>query len=519
VANALRRAAERMDSPRAPRAFFGAAQGGRLYDDFGAGIYSPDTEVRAANRIVRARARALVRDNPYASGFLNEIVNNVVGPDGILLEAHVANTDGKKQKTTNRAIEQAWLRWSRPKNACADRSSSWRDLQGLAVRTIAMDGECFFRKIPYFRNEHAFALQFIDADQIDEFYNRAPSTGQPEIRMGIEIDEYGAPLFYHVWSRQLSDMGPRVRLKVPADEIIHLYVKYRGQQTRGISWFAPALLNLKMLDGYTEAELVAARTASAKMGFITNNTPEAIEAWDAPADGERPRISEAAAGTFDELGPGQSVELFDPKHPSVAFKDFTKTILRGIARGLNMAYTTLTGDLEAVNYSSIRAGLLSERDWYRTLQRWAISHLHTDVYEAWIPNAILAGALAVDSRLSSEYREVRWRARGWKWVDPKNDLLAAKIALDLGLTSRSRLAAEQGSDWEEIVDELAHEIEIAESTGVDVSGDQGNITKAMARQRARAQLLRLTADDSDRTTSMAARGRRRLAAVSTGTGD
>lgn len=507
-----------MGARPAPRAFFGAAAGGRLYDDFGAGIYSPDTEVRAAMRVVRARARALVRDNPYASGFINEIVNNVVGPDGILLEAHVASADGKKNKPTNKAIERSWLRWGGPKTACVDRRSSWRDLQALRMRTVAMDGECFFRKIPYFRNSHAFALQFIDADQVDEYYNRAPSTGSNEIRMGIEIDEYGAPLYYHIWSRQLSDIGPRVRLRVPAEEIIHDFVQYRGQQTRGISWFAPALLNLKMLDGYTEAELVAARASSAKMGIVLNLSPEAIEAYDAPGDGEgqNPRLTEAAAGTVDELGPGQDFRTFDPKHPSIAFKDFTKTILRGVARGVNMAYTTMTGDLEAVNYSSIRAGLLSERDWYRTLQRWSVEHFNTDVYEAWLPNALLSGALAVDNRLASEYRDVRWRGRGWKWVDPKNDLLAAKLALDLGLTSRSRLAAEQGCDWEEIVDELAHEIEVSTEAGVDVTGDQqpaGGV-KAMSV----VDRLHAAVNAEEREEMRALSARRRLA-VSTGTGD
>jgi hypothetical protein len=57
-------------------------------------------------------------------------------------------------------------------------------------------------------------------------------------------------------------------------------------------------------------------------------------------------------------------------------------------------------------------------------------------------------------------------------VDPKSDLLAAKLAIDLGLSSRTRLAGEQGMDWEEIVGELAHEIEVSDTEGVDVTGDQ-----------------------------------------------
>ena len=53
-------------------------------------------------------------------------------------------------------------------------------------------------------------------------------------------------------------MVPRRRQRVPADQIIHLYVSERGNQTRGVTWFHPVMTGIKMLDGYTEAELVAA---------------------------------------------------------------------------------------------------------------------------------------------------------------------------------------------------------------------------------------------------------------------
>jgi capsid protein len=142
-----------------------------------------------------------------------------------------------------------------------------------------------------------------------------------------------------------------------------------------------------------------------------------------------------------------------------------------------MAYTTLTGDLEAVNYSSIRAGLLSERDWFRTLQRFLGVHVHRVLYREWLQMALLTGALRLDSRISSNYYAVEWRPRGWKWVDPVNDLTAAALAISLGLDSRQRLAAEQGRDFEEIVAEIKHELEIADAMGVNVEGEIASAAK------------------------------------------
>lgn len=450
---------------------FGGAMTGRLVADFNAGLFSPNQEIWGVAQVLRARARKLARDNSHASGFLNELANNVIGPDGILLQAKVKTKAGQSAKATNDEIERAWREWGMPENCTADGAEDWVDFQKTVIRTIAMDGEVFIRKLKYFDGSpFAFALQIIDADLVRDDLNRARGDGQNEIRFGIELNEWGRPVAYHIWSRYLGDQGKRDPLRIPADEIIHKFVRYRANQVRGVTWFAPVLIDLHYLDGYEFAELTAARVSAAKMGFIKNVSEAALAAYKPPKAGEPPRQFDVSPGLFEELMPGQEVEMFDPKHPSSAFKDFTKAILRGVARGLNMAYTTLTGDLEAVNYSSIRAGLLSERDHYRGLQRWLGIHVHRRIYRDWLGMALLANQLRVDTRLAADYYAVEWKPRGWKWVDPVNDLTAAALAIALGLDSRQRLAAEQGRDFEDIVDELAHEMEYADAMGVPIDG-------------------------------------------------
>jgi capsid protein len=135
-----------------------------------------------------------------------------------------------------------------------------------------------------------------------------------------------------------------------------------------------------------------------------------------------------------------------------------------------MAYTTLTGDLEAVNYSSIRAGLLSERDQYRMLAQWMAVHSAGRSTRAGSSPRFSTYAIRVDARLASDYDDVEWQGRGWKWVDPLNDLQAAEAAIRLGLDTRHRLAAEAGLDLEENIDQLAEEQDYARAAGVDVSG-------------------------------------------------
>jgi hypothetical protein len=65
-----------------------------------------------------------------------------------------------------------------------------------------------------------------------------------------------------------------------------------------------------------------------------------------------------------------------------------------------------------------------------------------------------------------------WKGRGWQFIDPLKDLEALKMGVDLGVDSRQHANAEQGRDFEDVVEELAYEQEFADETGVDVSGNQ-----------------------------------------------
>jgi lambda family phage portal protein len=479
VANPFRAAADISDREfnSGPSPAFGGASTSRLFWDWAVGILSPDRELQYNARLLRARARDLRRNNPWVAGWARELVNNIIGDEGIQLHAQIKDDGGTLDKETNRALEAAWKEWDFPENASVDGHDSWVDLQRLAVEGLAIDGEIFVRHHPGFLpSRHRYAVQLIDPDLLDEFYNVAPDENGVEVRMGVELDRNGRAIGYWFWRNHPADLWPRrERVRIDAKEITHLFVRYRPGQTRGVSWLAPILTNVHHLDGLTESELVASRMTAAKMGFIENVTPEAIEAYAAKlrSGKSQPQDLEVAPGLIDELAPGQTFKGFDPQHPNSAFEAFNKIILRGIGRGLGSSYSALTGDLSDANYGSQRAGLLPERDNYRVIQGWLKKWLHRTVYRNWVGMALLARAIDLPfaaSRLPSDYFAVAFRERGWKWIDPLKDLQAADLEVKLGLTSRTRLASERGVDFEEIVDEIAAEQEYAREKGVYIGG-------------------------------------------------
>lgn len=227
-----------------------------------------------------------------------------------------------------------------------------------------------------------------------------------------------------------------------------------------------------MLDGYIEAELVAARTGAAKMGFLKYTDPSAFEA----PDPEKPIRIDASPGTIETLQPGLEFQEWSPEHPTAAFPDFVKAVLRQVATGLRVSYNALANDLEGVNYSSMRSGLLIERDMWRVYQEWWIARFLQPVYEAWLSTALLAGGLKLDSRDPRKFNEVRWQPRGWAWVDPEKDVNASVIAISNGLASRTEVLAEKGLDPEEVFERLSEEKDLAEQYGIEFTGETGNTT-------------------------------------------
>jgi lambda family phage portal protein len=137
--------------------------------------------------------------------------------------------------------------------------------------------------------------------------------------------------------------------------------------------------------------------------------------------------------------------------------------------GLNVAYSQLTGDLSSVNFSSIRAGILTERDSWRQIQHWLITHMHRRVFRAWALEAAVNGVISASDAKAAIAAQT-WKPRGWRWVQPVDEVNANSMAVDQLFTTRSEIAAEQGLDFEDIVARQVEEEKMIVAAGLTVPG-------------------------------------------------
>lgn len=452
---------------------FNGSLASRLTADWvNAPILSADQEIKGNIRVLRGRSRELARNNPVMKSYLKLLVAGVLGEKGIRYRPTVRNNNGDLNETFNAKIRDAWCDWGKQGECTVDGKLSFRGVQNLALRTIATDGECFIRMVPGFKNKYRFALQMIDADQVDPFFYRYRQDGASrrlgqdanEIRMGVEVDVWGRPVAYYVNPAHPSDMGGSLlRDRIDAKYILHLYDADRVQQTRGIPWGSGCMLEMRMIGGYMEAELVAARVSAAKIGFFSHKDAAGYE----PQNDDAKYQLDANPGSIETLPPGLEFNGWDPQHPNAAFPNFIKSCLRFISGSLGVSYNALASDLEGVNYSSMRSGLLIERDQWKMCHSFLKENFLAPVFQNWISMALLSGELKLDSRDPSKFLDGRWESRGWPWVDPLKDVQAAILGIGAGLKTRERIIGEEGGDVAETFEQIKVEKDLAEEMGLD----------------------------------------------------
>ena len=469
---------------RKQRRNYAGAATSRLTSDWVSQGTSADSEVKNSLRILRNRARSLVRDSDFAKSALRAVKNNVVG-QGIKHQAQVRMVrGGRLDERLNSLIEHEWKKWGKAKNCHAGGTLSWSDIQRLCLNSMIESGEVFVRFVyqQFGDSKVPFGLEILEADFLDDDYTGLESNGN-RVRMGVEINEWGRPVAYHFLTYHPGDyqfsygnIAQKRRVRVPADEIIHLYAAERPGQTRGITAFASAIMRLNNLKGYEEAEIIAARASSAMMGFVRTPDQELFE--DGTYDDQS--VLDFAPGSIRRLAPGEEMQFFSPSRPDDAFTPFVAQMLRAVASGVGCSYTQVSSDFSQSNYSSSRLELLETRAHYKTLQQYMIETLCQRVYEKWMDMAVMSGALRLPGFDidPDRYYESKWIAPAAQFVDPQKEAEAYKSLVRSGIMTLSQVISLHGGDFEELMRQRQHELAMLDELGIVTDTDPSAVTKA-----------------------------------------
>lgn len=444
---------------------------------------SADNELVISLTDLRTRSRALIRDASYAKNAKRIVQNNVIGT-GIGLQSQITTSRGDLNKRINDDIECAWDEWSKAKNCHTGGRLGFAMLERAAMGQIMEAGECFFRKhyTRFGESEIPYTLELIEAERIaDDIYAAiAPQIAGNQIRMGVEMDQFYRPVAYYIRDKHPNEIrwnaqGAMKYERVPADQIIHLAIIDRWPQTRGEPWLHTAIRRLNDMDGYSEAEIIRARSQATIIGAI--ETPEDADSFaEEQADGSYEM--EFEAGTVQRLNPGEKLSVGPVNSPNPAMDPFMRLMLREVASGVGCSYESLSRDYSQSNYSSSRLSLLEDRDLWRVLQSWFITEFRCTVHCDWMKAAVYSGAIPsiriAEYALNPEkFEAVRFKPRGWTWVDPTKEVDAYVKAVRAGFTTVTDVIAATagGQDIEDVLNTRRRELDLMEEMDLEFITD------------------------------------------------
>lgn len=453
-----------------PGPTYPGAGGGRRVTGFWAPNVGVNRAIVGALPTLRARSHALVRQDPYVWRALRSYVANLIGT-GITPQSQIVD------EATRRAVSETWTDWT--DEADADGRTDFYGLQALIALTVMLGGEALVRLRPRRLDDGLVVplqLQVLEGDHLPLDKTETLPNGNM-IRCGIEFGPIGNRVAYWLTREHPSDgIGASWRatelVRVPADQVLHIYELIRPGQLRGEPRLARVLMTAFHLDQFEDATLEKAKLAAAITGWIR------AQGGDGPLVNPNP-VPDATTGTVEQaIEPGTLSKLEDNQEIQFApaaeigdYEAFTKHGIRKLASGAGSTYEHTSGDYEGVTYSSLREQKNQlERELKQVLYAMLCPQFCRPVRLAWFAQAMLANALPIAPSAyvatPRAFTRTTWIAPGLAYADPLKEVTAKKEAIRGGLTSVSAVIRETGEDPEKVFAEIAADNERARMLGL-----------------------------------------------------
>ena len=459
---------------------------------------SADADLLPELPTLTSRSRDLARNDGLMAGGIQTHRDNIVGavlrlsaiPDYRLL-----GWAPEKAREWGNKVEAHFRSWAETTDCDAARTL---DLLGLTV--LALGGEmvngdavAIPKWLPRPDSPWSTRISVIESDRLE---TPPHMMGAARIRNGVEFDREGAPVAYHFRGAHPGDAlhlrGDEAQdlhrwERVPAftpwgrRRVVHLHAKERTGQSRGKPIVSAVMREFHMAGRYAQNELQASLANSLVAAFLESDLDQESAS---ALFGEDPReswgksvkqaqsIGKLQGAAVIPLPVGAKMTSFTPGRPNVAFEAFMLAVERRIAAGMNLPYELFAKDFSRVNYSSARAALLEAWRYFHGRRRWLATTWLKPIYELWLEEAVNAGVIEAPDFYANRYAYTRCRFvfGGKGWVDPVKEITAAKLRLEIGVSTLEQECAEQGLDWEEVMHQQRLEAQCRRDHGLPEPG-------------------------------------------------
>lgn len=480
----------------------GASQNSQELTAFRSPHVSADTANRWNRQIIADRAHDLVRNESHVATAIRKRTGMAIGagwklqalPDAALLGI----TQAEAEDLADQIEREFKVCTDDPrKNFDAARRHHFGGVLGNLHNGWGTLNEVLAVMIyrPDARSPYGTGVQQIDPSRLCN-ENNAPDTEY--LRDGIELDEYGAALRYHIRKGHIGDYVTAGKTHVwdivdREDEngravCIHGFRQQRTEETRGVSFLAPLIEKLAMRLKMERTELQSAvlnatLAAFVKSGFDGEAVTEMLGLSTATGDKvssfQDQRMSfyegnpvKVDGITIPILMPGDDVQTNTLGRNPSSFENFNKIMVQNIAATLGVAEGQISGNYGGLNFSTLR-GAYNEI-WNDIMIDRADfgSQIVQPIYFAVLEEGLANGRITPPASCADLYDEPwawcqsKWIGPARGYIDPEKEGKGDLIALETGTVSPFDVASGRGKDLEHVYRDRARAERLAAKHGL-----------------------------------------------------
>ncbi len=454
---------------------FDAARRDRRTEGWRATGGSANAELAPSLALIRRRSRDLCRNNEWGVNAKRKLVSHIIGT-GIMPRPNVTAARAKK------AASDAWA--SFVENCDPEGLTDYYGIQAKLIGEVVEGGAAFLRwyvRPPGFKHNGMslkvpLQCEVLEHDFLDTQRTEIKTDGNVIIH-GVEYNGYGQRVAYWLFPVHPGELNTITRRgsnflsqRVPATECDHVFRLDRAGQVTGVPWLAPAMLRLRDVADYEEAELIRKKIEACFTVFVRRNgtsTTGIAQSVDQSTDKNSRRLEKIAPGLIAHLQDGEEISTAAPT-PGTGATEHMDRQLYAFAAGVGLTYAQASGNLSGANFSSMREGKL---DFWAVLDHWQ--------YFMTIPQACRPAWRRVMQISAGRGLQVAadtpaiWTPPKRPWVDPLKDIKAKREEIAAGLASWREEAAAAGYDPDELLKEITQDMPLLKAAGLSPGATPG----------------------------------------------
>ncbi len=412
---------------------------------------------------LRNQARHLYENDPVTRRVVDSIICNMIG------RGVTPVTTGNEAVRKN--VDDFLQGWLSSVDGDYLRENTLVGLQSLIVRSLVRDGSVFIQRI---YGKGRLSLHVLEGDYLNVYINQPNHDTGNEIINGIEFNKDARVMAYHLYTRHPDNFGVGKygghganfdTVRVPYKDICHVKRLDRAGQIDGVSWLAPAMLDIWNLREYEEAKLKQQKLQSSYTAFVQDNFELSEEEREdfIGADGESPLFGESTRsvqpGFVEELPPGKTITF--PSPSNTLNENFVERCLRRIAGAMGVSYE-IFNDYSNVNFSSGRMGFLEMN-----------RHLRHQLESTVIPQCLMRiGEWVLDhlqrNKVIPEEHDVsiRWSPEAPVMIDPEKEIASVQTEVASNFISMKEAMSKLGYDFDKTLKEIKDSNEKLDEAGL-----------------------------------------------------